>query len=319
MAEKPSGVMTMTLQSDREVVLTRVFDAPRELVFKAHTQPEHVARWWGQRRSTLSVCEIDLRPGGAWRFVERAADGNEFPFKGVYQEIVPPEQLVYTFIFDVEPYSNLEVIDTMTLTERDGKTTLTVSSLYPSVEARDGMIASGMEQGAAESYDRLAEHLDELQQKVLVITRVFDAPRELVFKAWTDPELMAQWWGPKDFTTPACKIDLRVGGKYLFCMRSPDGQDYWGTGVYREIVPPERLVYTDSFADAEGNVVPATHYGMSADFPMELEVTVTFEEYEGKTTMTLRHVGIPAGEMSDLTGAGWNESFDKLAVALAKA
>lgn len=102
-------------------------------------------------------------------------------------------------------------------------------------------------------------------------------------------------------------------------MRSPEGQDYWGTGVYREIVPPERIVCTDSFADENGNPVPASHYGMGGDWPSELLVTVTFEEHEGKTKFTLRHGGIPAGEMRELTSAGWNESFDKLAEALAAA
>ena len=91
----------------------------------------------------------------------------------------------------------------------------------------------------------------------LVITRVFDATREAVWKAWTDPTRFILWWGPKGFTTNACKIGLRVGGKYLDCMRSPEGQDYWGTGVYREIVPQERIVCTDSFADEKGDVVPA--------------------------------------------------------------
>jgi uncharacterized protein YndB with AHSA1/START domain len=150
----------------------------------------------------------------------------------------------------------------------------------------------------------------------LVITRVFDAPRELVWKAWTDPEHLVRWWGPKGYTSPACKIDLRVGGKYLFCMRSPEGQEYWSTGVYREIVPMERIVCTDSFADKDGNVVPPSHYGFDDSFPPELEVTVTFEEQDGRTKMTLRHVGMPAGDMSEMAGAGWNESFDKLAESL---
>lgn len=153
----------------------------------------------------------------------------------------------------------------------------------------------------------------------LVIMRVFDAPRELVWKAWTEPEHMMRWWGPKGFTSPACKIDLRVGGVYLNCMRSPEGQDYWSTGVYREIVPPERIVCTDSFADQEGNVVPASHYGMSADFPLEMLVTVTFEEQGGKTKLTLKHVGLPAGGDRDGAQQGWSESFDKLAEVLAKA
>ena len=136
---------------------------------------------------------------------------------------------------------------------------------------------------------------EESAERELVITRIFDAPSELVWKAWTDPERVMRWWGPKGFTAPFCKIDFRVGGVYLYCMRSPEGKDYWNTGVYREIVPLERIVCTDSFADEKGNVVPATHYGMSADLPLELLVTVTFEEHEGKTKLTLRHVGIPAG------------------------
>lgn len=150
----------------------------------------------------------------------------------------------------------------------------------------------------------------------LLIARVFDAPRELVWKAWTQPERLKKWWGPKNFTAPVIKIDFRVGGAYLYCMRSPEGQDFWSTGVYREIVPMARLVCTDSFADAEGNVVPASQYGMPGEWPLELLVTVTFEEVGGKTKMTLQQVGIPAGVMNELTLAGWNESFDKLAESL---
>lgn len=150
----------------------------------------------------------------------------------------------------------------------------------------------------------------------LVITRVFDAPRDLVWKAWTEPEHVMQWWGPKGFTAPVAKIDLRVGGEYLSCMRSPEGKDYWSKGMFREVVPPERLVMTDSFADPEGNVVPASYYGMAGDFPLEMLITVTFKEDNGKTKLTLRHTGLPAGEQRDGANAGWNESFDKLADTL---
>jgi uncharacterized protein YndB with AHSA1/START domain len=152
--------------------------------------------------------------------------------------------------------------------------------------------------------------------KEVSITRILDAPRKMVWKAWTDPSQMVKWWGPKTFTSPSCKMDFRVGGKYLFCMRSPDGKDFWSTGVYREIEPLNKIVYTDSFADEKGNVVPATQYGFDSDFPLEMLVTVTFEESEGKTKLTLRHVGMPAGEMSRLATLGWNESFDKLAETL---
>jgi uncharacterized protein YndB with AHSA1/START domain len=154
----------------------------------------------------------------------------------------------------------------------------------------------------------------------LAITRVFDAPLEKAWKAWTNPEEAKKWWGPKDFSAPHISIDLRKGGKYVFCMRGagPDGvvKDYWSTGVYREIVPMERLVLTDSFADEKGNVVPASHYGMAGDWPLELLVTVTFEDVGGKTKMILRHEGIPSGMMRELTAAGWSESFDKLAESI---
>jgi uncharacterized protein YndB with AHSA1/START domain len=150
----------------------------------------------------------------------------------------------------------------------------------------------------------------------LVITRIFNAPRELAWKEWTEPERVKRWWGPEGFTSPFCRIDLRVGGTYLYCIQSPEGRDYWSTGVYREIVPPERIVCTDSFADEKGRVVPASHYDMSGDWPRELVVTVTFEEQGGRTKFTLQHVGFTSGEMRDLAKAGWNQSFDKLAESL---
>jgi len=155
-------------------------------------------------------------------------------------------------------------------------------------------------------------------ERDLVITRVFDAPRRLVFEAWTRPEHMMRWFGPKGFTTPFCTIDFRVGGMFHYCMRSPEGRDYWGIGVYREIVVPERIVYTDAFSDAEGNPVPPSHYGMSSSHPAETLVTITFEEQDGKTKLTLRH-GIPETVTErDGTQQGWIELLDRLAEELAK-
>ncbi len=157
------------------------------------------------------------------------------------------------------------------------------------------------------------------KERELVITRIFDAPREAVWKAWTVPEQVTRWWGPKGYTAPACTIDLRVGGRFLLCMRAPEGKDYWITGVYHKVVPLKKLVYTDCFADEHGIVVPATHYGMSPEIPMEMLVTVALEDLGGKTKMTLRHAGLPAGP--DRTGArqGWSESFDKLEASMARA
>ncbi|NPV62696.1 MAG: SRPBCC domain-containing protein [Methanotrichaceae archaeon] len=122
------------------------------------------------------------------------------------------------------------------------------------------------------------------------------------------------WWGPKAFTTPAAKIDLRPGGRYLNDMRSPEGQDFWSTGIFREIVEPERLVMTDSFADVKGEIVPASYYGMSEGFPLEMLITVTLEEYDGKTRLTMIHSGTGGISVEDRNNMrqGWIESFDKL-------
>ncbi|MEI6292363.1 MAG: SRPBCC domain-containing protein [Methanomicrobiales archaeon] len=152
--------------------------------------------------------------------------------------------------------------------------------------------------------------------KPLTITRLFDAPRALVWKVWTEPEYVMRWWGPEGFTAPVVKIDLSVGGTYLFCMRSPDGRDYWSTGVYREIIPSERIVATDNFADEKGNIVPSVYYGIIGDRSPELKVTVTFSEQKGRTKFTLLHEGFPQGHMSDLAEVGWNQSLDKFALLL---
>jgi uncharacterized protein YndB with AHSA1/START domain len=161
MGESRSNQMTVTTPSDREIVLTRVFDAPRDLVFEAHTSCEHMSRWWGPRRYEVSSCEMDFRPGGAWRIVHRGADGTEHGFRGEFREIVRPERIVWTFEYEGMP--GHVSVDTLTLQERDGKTSLTATSVFDSVEDRDGMLQSGMQEGAAETWDRLDEYLEVLK------------------------------------------------------------------------------------------------------------------------------------------------------------
>jgi uncharacterized protein YndB with AHSA1/START domain len=155
MSETAAGTLTVTLPSDLEIELSRILSAPRARVWEAWTKPEHVRQWWGQKDSTMAVCEIDLRPGGAWRFVEHAADGNEYPFTGEYREVSPPERLVNTFIFDVEPFNARAAVVTVTFEDLGGRTRVTENMLFETTEDRDGMLQSGMEEGAAQSYERL--------------------------------------------------------------------------------------------------------------------------------------------------------------------
>ena len=152
-----AGATTLTTPSDREIVMTRAFDAPRRLVWEAWTNPEHVPHWMlGPSGWTMPVCEIDLRPGGAWHFVWCRSDGSEMGMRGVYREITPPERLVSTESWGGDwP----DTLNTLSLSEEAGKTTLTSTVLYPSKEARDAALQTGMTDGVSVSFDRLAEHL----------------------------------------------------------------------------------------------------------------------------------------------------------------
>lgn len=160
-----SGELTITTPSDREIVMTRELDAPRDLVFEAHTSCEHMSRWWGPRKYEVIGCEIDFREGGKWRIVLRGPDGQEHAFRGEYRKIVRPERITWTFEYEGAP-GNVGP-ETLTLEEHDGKTILTTTSLFDTVEQRDGMLQSGMTEGATETYERLAEYLEELKARAL--------------------------------------------------------------------------------------------------------------------------------------------------------
>jgi uncharacterized protein YndB with AHSA1/START domain len=153
----------------------------------------------------------------------------------------------------------------------------------------------------------------------MVIERVFDAPRELVWKAWTDPKYVMQWWGPKGFTSPFCRMDFREGGKFLCCMKSPEGQEFWNGGEYREIVPHEKIVLSMYFADSEGNKVHPEHYGIEHEAIEDACDTVTFEDLgNGRTKLTF--IGNETMESAKSSGQveGWYQILDKFAAVLSE-
>jgi uncharacterized protein YndB with AHSA1/START domain len=318
MTQNSSPATTITLPSEREIVITRSFNAPRELVFKAHLDPVLIPLWWGPRSTTTVVEKLDAQPGGEWRFLH-SSDGFEMSFYGEFREITPHERIVQTSEFSGAP--GHVILETILFDEQDGKTLMTIIEAFDTVEERDAVLQSGMESGLRESHDRLeelAQRMGPEGPKQITITRIFDAPRALVWKAWTDPQYLMRWWGPAHFTSPVAKIDLRVGGKYLFAMRSPEGQDLYSTGTYKKIDPMNEIIYTDSFSDEEGNVLPPSAFGMGDDYPVESDVTVKFEDVQGKTRMTVT-TRRPQGIMGEYAIAGWNESLDKLAESLAAA
>ena len=158
-----SGTALVTLPSDTQVLITRDFNAPPHLVYKAYTTPELVRRWWAGRRGTMTVADIDLRVGGTWRFVMTSTEGMEIAFHGTYREIVPDERLVHTEVYEAMP--DAEVVNTITFAEAEGRTKMTVLVDCRSKELRDGMMASGMETGMQEAYDLIEEIAIELAEE----------------------------------------------------------------------------------------------------------------------------------------------------------
>jgi uncharacterized protein YndB with AHSA1/START domain len=310
-------------QSDREIVLTRVYDAPRELVFRMFTDPEHVRQWWGPNGFTTTTHTMDVRPGGVWRFVMHGPDGTDYPNLITYAEVARPERLAYQHGSDESEPAHFEV--TVTFQEQDGKTTVTMRSIFPTAAARDHVVEKvGAIEGGKQTLARLADHLARAQtERPFVVTRTFDSPRQVVWKAWTEVERLKRWWGPKGFELVHCTNDLRPGGVFHYCMKGPGGVAMWGKWVYREIVEPQRLAFVASFSDEHGGTVRAP---FSADWPLEVLSTLTFAEQGGRTTLRMEGVPLSASEAERRAFAaahesmqkGWAGTLDQLAECLAK-
>ena len=161
-----------------------------------------------------------------------------------------------------------------------------------------------------------------LEKRDVVITRLFDAPIERVWKAWTDPEYVMRWWGPTGFTSPTCKIDFREGGRFVFHMRAPKdfqgGQDFYTAGVYKKIVPLKLIEFSQGLADKDGNRIEPATVGMPAEFPKEIASALTFKRVGDKTELTATEYGWTAGQMRDMSEAGLNQCLDKLAEVLVR-
>ncbi|MBX3080427.1 MAG: SRPBCC domain-containing protein [Anaerolineae bacterium] len=152
-----------------------------------------------------------------------------------------------------------------------------------------------------------------IKTKDLVVTRVFDAPVALVWKAWTDPKHVMRWWGPNYFTSPSCKMDFREGGKTIVCMRAPDGQDHYSAWIYQKIVPLERIEYIQNLTDSDGNKVDPVKMGLRDDFPQDVRTVITFRAIGEKTEMTIGQYGFPDSQMFEFAEMGLNQSLDKMA------
>ena len=324
-----------TMPSDREIVLSRVFDAPRELVWQAFTEPDRLAQWWGPLGFSTRTQRMELKPGGTWRFVMIGPDGREYQNRITYLEVAKPTHLRYKHggDQDVEPV-NFEVIVTF---DREGgaadRTRVTMRSVFPSKDARDFVVRQyGALEGGKQTLGRLAEHLRDGQRaaadpldRPFVIARVFRAPRATVWEAWTQREHLMRWMGPKGTSIVESRVDPRPGGEFHYGMRAADGTTLWGKWMFREIAAPERLVFVLSFSDERGGV---TRHPLAPEWPLETLSTVTFVEHAGiggGTTVELHWIPINATEAERRAFAashasmqqGWGGTLEQLTAHLA--
>jgi len=270
---------TISETADREISITRILNAPRELVWEVWNDPKHLSKWWGPNGFTTTVHEMDVRPAGKWQHTMHGPDGKDYPNDAIYTEVVKPELIRFTHAqpkFDV----------TVTFEAIGNKTKLTMRNVFETAEIRNFL---AKEHGAVEGQVQTINHFEELLSEMLkgqelVISRTFNAPREMVWKAFTEAEALAQWWGPKGVDLHVSTLDFSLGGIFHYNMPSPGGV-MWGLFKYLEIVKPERIVFISSFSDEEGNIQRAP---FSPTFPMEIMNIMTLIEHGGKTTLTLK-------------------------------
>jgi len=282
--------------ADNEIVITRVFNAPRALVYRAWTNPVHLARWWGPRGFTNPRCEIDVRAGGVIRIDMRAPNGTVYPMAGIFLELKEPSQIVFTSgALDEKGVQLFEFLHTVDFSEKNGKTTLIIRSRVVKTTADAAKYIGGFEAGMSQSLDKLADDLvhqgeptlnapDDIAARSIIISRVVDAPRELVWEAMSNPKHVVHWWGPRGFSTATEIHDFRVGGEWKHVMQGPDGAKYPNYSVFQEIVKPERIVYQ--------------HSGKREDGPAISKLfTWTFEAMDGgKTKVTINMLFPTANE-----------------------
>lgn len=295
---------------ETDILITRVFKAPRELVWRVWTEPAHIERWFGPKGFTTRVEELDMRVGGTSRYVMTGPDGNEYPGKGVFLEIVPMERIVTTDEFGDDFPGGTDLPSGMVLTcdfEDIGEhTRVTIRISHPTPEDRRKHEAMGVVDGWGSTLDCLDEHLamlteNRLRGHSLFISRVFDAPRDLVWRAFTEPDRLAKWFCPTECQVVEFSADISIGGRYRETMRC-SGKNYTMTGIYRELSQPGRLVFTHTWEEP--------------DAP-ETIIIVTLRDLGGKTEVTLAQIGLKSDESARSHTEGWTSALENLAKNLA--
>jgi uncharacterized protein YndB with AHSA1/START domain len=307
-----------------EIRIIRIYDAPLETVWDAWTDPDQIAQWWGPRGFTTITHSKDLRPGGSWVFNMRGPDGTDYPSRANYLEVEKCAKLVYDHGAndDRPPFFRVTVL----FSDIKGKTKLEMSMTLPTPEAAQETRAFIKQAGGESTWDRLSEYLEKESsgKEKFVITRSFDAPQDLMFEVWTNPEHLSQWLPPTGFEMQFIRGDIKPGGSAFYVMTGNDLKMY-GRTEYLKIEKPSQVVYTQQFCDENEKVARhpmaptwpetmLTTVDLAAEGPKQTRVTVTWEPYGPTTPEELETFIKSKGGMTQ----GWTGSFDKLDSYLAK-
>jgi len=288
---------------ENQIIESRVLRAPRELVFRMFTEAEHITHWWGPRGFRTHTKLMDVRPGGLWTHTMIGPDGVEYPNEVRYEIVDAPGKLVYEHIND--PLFRA----TITFTEKSAQETEVLFVMdFLDVRLRNAVAERGAVEGLQDTLARFEEVLSTYTGEEFVLTRELNAPRELVYRSWTEPERLEKWFGPVGTKLIVKRADIREGGHFVYGMQLPDGNTMWGRWTFRDLTPLSRIVLVTSFVDEnEQPIAPP----MAKDFPIEMLSTTTFEERDGKTLVTLRSRAMYASPVQQHTFAGFFQSMEQ--------
>jgi uncharacterized protein YndB with AHSA1/START domain len=314
-----------TKNKPNEIYIIRTYDAPVKMVWDAWIDPKQVAQWWGPRGFTLTTKSKDVRPGGTWVYTMHGPDGVDWPNKTVFHEVEKYSRLVYDHGANDDQPPLFRV--TVNFSEKAGKTKMEMTMALATAEAATETKKFIKKAGGNSTWDRLAEFLEKESsgKEKFVINRTFDAPLDLMFKAWTEPKHFSQWLPPTGFKMEFIKADIKQGGSTFYFMSNDSGMKMYGSTRYIEIKSPDLLVYTQQFNDEKGNVsrhpmaptwpeTMLTTVALAEEGPDKTRVTITWEPY-GKVTPEELDTFIKA--KAGMT-QGWTGSFDKLEEYLVK-
>ena len=298
--------------SEREIVITRLIDAPLERVWRAWADPAEIVRWWGPHGFTTDTNHREFKAGGLWNHTMIGPDGTRYPNASKYEEIVEKERIVYTNGGGKKDGPGVHFRSTVTFKSRGGKTEITMRAVFDTAAMRDDAVK---QYGALEGGNQTLSRLAALVQGEFVISRLVEAPRQRVWKAWTDPVELAKWFGPKGFETFHAKLDFRPGGGYHYGIKG-NGIEVWGKWVFREIDRPARLHFVQSFSDKDGGL--GVH-PLAPTWPRQTLSTILFQDFGPKTLVTVYWAPYEATEIEIKTfreamaamSEGWSGTFER--------